>query len=743
MRVAHLGIDLSFREKNVETIMIQTHDTILTMNGKFIKVVCGFLAVVTCAYVVRDSVYRMEKRRIAAEYRAAFGRDIGFIPFTIESAIMYSYALDVAEGRGIPKYDKSLVGMDDIDVWRQFSIGLEPFLGYGYRLKKLLLGSGGETTVSDYEDDPEFTAFAKTQLRLWISLISGFVFLWLVALRIPLPAALVGGLLHAVSCAAVARYTAQDIVRGNFAMPLIVAAFAVAAWYMRSPSKVKLALTGFAVFAGLATWDLTRMCFGLWGVAEIVRIMSGGIVSIKRRRLWHAICFATLAAAFLVPYHREHSLITSPFAMVLLPLVLTLQHLGADRRLGERFAILAGAIAVFAGLWSLAPFLGAPTGNYTHFTELMKAKIRFLNIKPADPRLLNFEARSVWVPGMHSATRYIVNNLFPMSLHLAFLGGALALCVGTARKELRKLLPIANLPFLLAVFYSISFVFIVRHHVLAILFISMSIPILLLLWWRCAGRLDAWAAMFVIGATTLYFSGWNIYLAGAATSSILFSSLLFPLLGVVFALICASVAGIAYKLKTGKRPSTALRGKVVISALVLLMFMFEIDGLSRPRLYESHFFPETAALVRWLRAEPPDAPVLADFQLSPILKAYCHSKIILQPKFELRKTRRIYEEFIDALFKGNERSLAEFCAKYHAGYFVFDKGVLSARGPFSPIYMAGLTEIKEDSPVCMMAFPQNRKKLEFFREIAPPRELRILSNRYVVFKIARPPSGGK
>ena len=711
------------------------------MNGKFFKAACGFLAVVACAYVVRDLVCGMEERRVAAEYRSVLGKDIGFVPFAVESAMMYSYALDVAEGRGIPKYDKSLVGMDDVNVWRQFSIGVEPFLGYGYRLKKLLTPASRVTAASDYEDDPEFTAFAKVQLRLWISLISGFVFLWLVVLRIPLPAALVGGLLHAVSCAAVARYTAQDIVRGNFAMPFIVAAFAAAAWYLRAPSKVKLLLLGFAVFASLATWDLTRMCFGLWGLAEIVRTVSGGIVNVKRRRLWRAICFASVAAALLVPYHREHSLITSPFTMVLLPLVLTLHHLGSGRRLVERLAILAGAAAVFAGLWSLAPLLGAPTGNYSHFTELMKAKIRFLNIKPANPLLLNFEARSVWVPGMHSVTRVIVNKLFPMSLHLAFLGGVLALCVEVARKELRRLLPIANLPFLLALIYSISFVFIVRHHVLVILFVSVSIPILLLVWWRCAGRLDRPAAMFVVGATTLYFAVWNVYSAGACTPSIIFTSLLFPLLGVVFALVCAGIAGFICKLKTGKRPPAALHGKVAIAALVLLLFMFEIDGLTQTRLYESNFFPETAALVRWLRAEPPDAPVLADFQLSPILKAYCHAGIILQPKFELRKTRKMYEEFINAMFKGNERALAEFCAKYHAGYFVFDKGVLAARGPFSPIYMAGLTKVKEDSPACMMAYPQNRKRLEFFREIMPPRELRILSNRYILFKVAPFPNG--
>ena len=36
-----------------------------------------------------------------------------FAPFTIESAMMFTYAKDVAEGRGVPAVDKRLAGQED------------------------------------------------------------------------------------------------------------------------------------------------------------------------------------------------------------------------------------------------------------------------------------------------------------------------------------------------------------------------------------------------------------------------------------------------------------------------------------------------------------------------------------------------------------------------------------------------------------------------------------------------------
>jgi len=189
-----------------------------------------FIMVVLFSFGIRSYICRQELKLITATYQHLPEPETGhFVPFTVESAMMYSYSQDVASGRGIAEYDRELTGMDKVKVNSQFTTGLEYFLGYGYRLKQLFLRSAKtDPTAQMYEDDPAFTAWVRWQIRLWTSLTAGFLFLWLLALRCPWPFALFGALLHALSPAAIARYTGQDLVRGEFCLPLITAVFLLA-----------------------------------------------------------------------------------------------------------------------------------------------------------------------------------------------------------------------------------------------------------------------------------------------------------------------------------------------------------------------------------------------------------------------------------------------------------------------------------------------------------------------------------
>ena len=249
---------------------------------KIIFPVVLFLVVVLSAFTIRSSHYRKEARKI----RAVIGAD--FVPFTVESSMMYAYSRDVATGRGIPRYDPGLVGMEKIPVRDQMTVGLEYFLGYGYRLKKLFCPSTSTPADENYEDDPDFTRWLRFQLRLWTSLTAGFIFLWLIVLRCPWFFALLGGLLHAVAPAAIARYTAQDIVRGEFCLPLIAAAFVLSCWSFRKRGRWRLLLLGVTVFLAIATWDMCQIVFSLWGICEIVRLLIGGVINSKRRNVWRS-----------------------------------------------------------------------------------------------------------------------------------------------------------------------------------------------------------------------------------------------------------------------------------------------------------------------------------------------------------------------------------------------------------------------------------------------------------------------
>ena len=106
--------------------------TILTVGGVFVVgafalFLISFIFVILVAFAIRTYDYNREA-----------GRFDGFVPFTLESAMMYSYAREIAEKGCLPDKDKALAGMDDLSINRQMSISMEYFLGYGYRLKSLI-----------------------------------------------------------------------------------------------------------------------------------------------------------------------------------------------------------------------------------------------------------------------------------------------------------------------------------------------------------------------------------------------------------------------------------------------------------------------------------------------------------------------------------------------------------------------------------------------------------------------------
>jgi len=706
------------------------------MNLKNYKIFLLFIVVVLCAYMVRDLIYNREAAAIGSEYKRAFGRDIHFIPFMVESSMMYSYAKDVGCGDGIKEFDDTLVGMDKLSVHRQFTTGLEYFLGYGYKLKNRFFPSAKSMSeATDYEDNPDFTNWIRIQLRFWISLISGFIFLYLIVLRIPWKLAFLGGILHAVSSAAIARYTAQDIVRGNFTLPFIVATFLTAAWFLRSPSLKKLILTAFVSFAALATWDMTQICFSIWALAEIVRVLSGGAANRKRKELWIALLISAIFASLVIPYHREHHLILSPLVLIMYPLVIVLHYFSAGRTLKVRFANFAIALISLYGVWFVLMKVGSFGGNYSHFAELMKAKIKFLNVKPSNPDLLSFEARSVWVPAMHSADRFITKAMFPLILTLTGIALILSLVIKPVKKVFFKNIGIANFALFMSVFYSLSFFFLVRYHVFAIIFLAMLFPILLHFWLKSAKYFTLSDTLKSVVITLVWFTVYNVYFYGVLTPKAVFYGALYPLLGLIFAIFATLIAALLYLIWKKRKPTTLFYGKGVLVSVAVILLIFEVDGLQRQRSYEKYFFPQAAGLIRWIRHEKVDVPIMADFEFSPLLKAYCHSKIILQPKFELGKTRENYEKFMHIMFHEDDNALADFCTENGAKYFIFDKGYSNSRNIYSPMYMAAAHTLKDHSPANMMNLKQQRNCMRNFYEIKPPQALQLVSKRYILFKV--------
>jgi len=676
-----------------------------------------FLAVVGSAYLVRSFICHREMANIAATYRhLSDGPNGPFVPYLVESAMMFGYTQDVALGRGLPHCDRRLGGMEQMPTGRQFTNGLEYFFGWGYRLRELLhLRLARPDPAQAYEDDPGFAPWLRRWVRLWASLVAGLVFLWLIALRCPQSLAVLGGLLHAVAPAAIARYTGQDLVRGSFCLPLLTACFVLAAWQFNAPRRWKLPLLGLLVFLALATWDMCQIVFGLWGLYELIRLLAGGRASGKRRAIWLALALGTLLAALLVPYHREHRLIASPLVLVILPLVLLGQHL-AGRPWRARLAFLLPAALLCCGAWLATS--GGMSENYGHFGKLLAAKLRFGNIKPPDPALLpDFESRVLWTPAMHSADRNLLRLYFPMAIYATLVLLALVGDFRLPRNHRRHRLPQWIGLVLMVVGYLAAWLFL-RHD------LRPALP----------GAIGAGLLICVLGATnrrlpllglplfmsTIYFIAF-FYIVRYHEFAALFLCILLPLLAAAAWHNCRTV------------------GRVALTVLLLMALLVEARrSWDLRRSYQGTYFEESAGLIAWLRREGiADVPVLADFSIGPALKAYCGAKIFLQPQFELPQVRRDYERFVRELFLGTERTLREYCDEHGAELFVFDRGwaphlplhIYSAR------YMAGAKVVAPDAPSAIFSRTAAQRRLRGFYELKPPPDLAFVSNKYLLFKV--------
>ena len=217
--------------------------------------------------------------REIAEVKRQAGAD--FAPFEVESAIMYSYINDIADGKGIPEYDPRLKLSHEYRVSEQMSLGVEYFLGWGLRLRRALVKPKIPPN-DDYERDPAETSWIVSQLRLWACLVPGLVYLWLIFINCPWYLALIGGILCSIAPASVARHTGQLILKGTFALPFLAASLAFFPLAFKRKDIISIIFLMFFVFCATTFWDASQFVLGIWAIFEILRWIIYG--SNERRK---------------------------------------------------------------------------------------------------------------------------------------------------------------------------------------------------------------------------------------------------------------------------------------------------------------------------------------------------------------------------------------------------------------------------------------------------------------------------
>ena len=650
-------------------------------------------------------------------------RHNNFSPFTIESAMMFSYAQDVAEGKGVPERDETLKHMEDIPPYAQMNMALEWFLGWGWRIKQKIAPDPEATPREKlFQDHPYMAQWMSAQIRLWASLTSALIFVWLLLLKCPRKLAFCGGFLHAVALSAIARSTGQDLVRGEFCIPLITLTFVLAAWCSARARWWKAPIIFAVVFLAFIAWDLCQMIFSAWALTETLRAVLG--YRMKRGVLyaWIAIAAAVLLNALIVPFNVTYGLIHAPILWVAIPTLFCCY--GAQRlsdRLnlsrGRRIALMLAVPVVAAVLYATwAQFGNTPeyASNYSHFSEAMKAKIKFNNVKPANALLLNYDARIMWTPSMHSATWEIASSFFPSLIFgrkfqfglFRFLFGLLPLTLALyavlmlgltlfhiPRTEFMKTLSRTFLPNVFTIGFIVGFIYIVRYHEFVILFLCISLPMLVSSYLRAFRH-----------------APWKVDPREACTA--------------IF---------------THPRLLKVMRG-TLIGTFSFILFWETLVSAGTPRRYTGDVaFRETAMLIMWFRQHR-DAlagkGVAANFTVGPMLKAYAGTGVVMNPQFGMKRIRDATEQYLKAMFHGSELDLAKYCDEYGADYIIYNKGACFSYSIYSNRYIAGANEIKPNSIVNLML--SDPDTLHWFYRIDVPKGLENINRVYTVFKVISP-----
>lgn len=375
----------------------------------------------------------MRRLVLETQYKA-LGPDF---PFTLESALHYRRVKMIYDTGSMPAIDESIQYSEGVNVRRTYEFGSEFIQA---TLAKALPKS---MSVGD-------------RLRwiesAWFCLGIPFMALWIFWRTDSRWGGLVAGGFYAVMISSVIRSTGQELSKENFALPLLIAHLAFDALADRTRRRSHGLLSAFFLGWSLWSWDLVQYYVLLWAVAGAWRTLRDGFTT-EFQAKWIFQALALILVGLLSPYYRSHGFILSPAMCLAYGILICMAVRPPSAVLYLLLPLLLSPLVVW---------LSGYGESYGHFASLLWAKIRFLNHKPADPSLLSFANRIMWVPALNSATIPLTIALFPAILLISLIS-ALASVRSRLHPGTSKL-----------IFYFVvsllAFCFFVRFHVFLALF---------------------------------------------------------------------------------------------------------------------------------------------------------------------------------------------------------------------------------------------------------------------------------
>ncbi|MCO5044247.1 MAG: hypothetical protein J5I99_03820 [Verrucomicrobia bacterium] len=420
---------------------------------RIVLLALGLLFLFTLAMGARMAILEAQYKRFGDE-----------LPFTLESALHYRRVKMVYDTGRIQAHDAMVQFPEGIDPRTTYTLGAEYF--YAALAKYFPSHIPVPTRVRILEAG-------------WFSLGIPFLALGLYGWRRNLGAAVWGSLFYAISLSSVIRSTGQELSHENFALPFLIGHWALLVWSPEVRSRwlrvggqsLAALLLGWA----LCSWDMVQFYIALRLLLRVWREVRASVRPSLIREGWWLEYAALIAVGLFNPYHREQGWLLSPtmglaHAIVLLRIARCWLDKPGGGWNGVRVR-LGIVVFGFLAVWG-AHFLLPASGAYGHFAELLWAKLRYFNMKPADPARLTFAQRILWVPALNSTDWRLAAMLFPTLLLLTIPAVLLALVHARRGFDFR----IGELLFAWAVSVAAFWLF-TRFHVYLSLFSCMLIGV--------------------------------------------------------------------------------------------------------------------------------------------------------------------------------------------------------------------------------------------------------------------------
>lgn len=586
--------------------------------------------------------------------------------FTSESALRLYYAEQVSEGRSLPTVDYKAQHPEGLELFSRNPVVMEYITGYLYAF---------------FTPPMPFVDFIRLVIPLIASLSIFAVYLMVREATGEKITALIVALFYAIALPAITRASGWEFLHETVALPCI---FFQAYFFLKGVKSGKLhygILSGLCIALALSSWKISQLYFLIFAVFAGTIFLFGKGWPNFYKSCAITVIFAVFAG-LVVPFLRDGMFLTS-FAMIIfyaLYISLSLKR--------YETALKARSWYIFPVCLILLILILPQSSRNTHVYDLLRYKVQFLGQKPADPLLLPFGVRALWIDPFITPSMFELIYFF---IPLILLGAA---SLWVASREIfrgRMVIGVKNSSHRKLAFWERFLTLIRGRDDLALIFILYNTAAFL-------------AAYLFIRRLRVFFVYFLILLIGYLISAIIRRSGRSAWFGIIVLILALVVEfGKTFGFSTG------LIFKPVLCAM----------EVTEPRSYfqATTLTQSQRELIDWIKDNTGEEEViLSHYHISPVIRAYADRAVNLTSLFESRPLREKVREYVFALF-GTEEDLYRLCKKFKTDYVVCSIDTILDNSDNSWRYLANRQELNEEMVAYRMHFiPDGLKRFALLYE---------------------------